>query len=110
MCLPLFGVRSTPVLLQWHLKEPDHSAKSAGGRLRLNTHILDPTTSEWADYTAVQAQCGNLSGNGLTCNSSGNTRSQSSQLDEPLWTDPGLKSRISVHELISTLKKSAGGE
>ena len=27
-----------------------------------------------------------------------------------MWTDPGLKSGISVHELISTLKKSAGGE
>ena len=33
-----------------------------------------------------------LSGNELTRNSSGNTRSQSSQLAEPLWTDPGLKS------------------
>ena len=30
---------------------------------------------------------------------------QLSQLAEPLWTDPGLKSGISVHKLISTLKK-----
>ena len=30
---------------------------------------------------------------------------QSSQLAEPLWNDPGLKSGISVRELISTLKK-----
>ena len=37
--------------------------------------------------------------------SSGNTLSKSSQLAKPLWTDPGLKSGISVHELISTLKK-----
>ena len=37
-----------------------------------------------------------LSGNELTCNSSGNTPSQSSQLAEPLWTDPGLKSGISA--------------
>ena len=51
-------------------------------------------------------------------NSSGNTRSQSSQVAEPLCTDPGLKSGISVRELISKLKKklkkrekkSAGGE
>ena len=43
--------------------------------------------------------------NELTRNSSGNTRSQSSQLSEPPWTDPGLKSEISVRELISTLKK-----
>ena len=35
----------------------------------------DPSKSEWADYAAVQAECGNLSGNKLTRNSSGNTRS-----------------------------------
>ena len=50
---------------------------------------------------------GTLSGNELTCNSSGNTRSQSSQLAEPLWTEPGLKSGINERELISTLKKKA---
>ena len=44
--------------------------------------------------------------------------SQSSQVAEPLWTDPGQKSGISVRELMSTSKKkkkekkkkSAGGE
>ena len=38
VCRLLFGVRSTPVLPQWHVKDPGHSAKSAGGRLHLNTH------------------------------------------------------------------------
>ena len=38
VCRLLFGVRSTPVLPQWHLKKPGHSAKSAGDRLHLNTH------------------------------------------------------------------------
>ena len=33
------------------------------------------------------------------------TLSQSPQLAEPLWTDAGIKSGISVRELISTLKK-----
>ena len=33
-----FGIRSTPVLPQQHVKDPGHSAKSAGGRLQLNTH------------------------------------------------------------------------
>ena len=42
-----------------------------------------------------------------THNSSGNTWPQSSQLAELLWTDPSLKSGISVHQLISTLKKKA---
>ena len=43
-----------PVLPQWHVKVPGH-AKSAGGRLHVNTHTFDPTKSEWADYAAVQA-------------------------------------------------------
>ena len=103
MCLPLFGVRSTPVLPQWHVKDPGHSAKSAGGRLRLkHAYTLDPTKSERADNAAVQALCGNVSENELTRNSSGNTRPQSSQLADPLWTIPGIKSGIGVRELIST--------
>ena len=43
--------------------------------------------------------------NELTRYSSGNTRPQSSQLAEPLWTDPGVKSGISVRELIATKRK-----
>ena len=41
----------------------------------------------------------------LTRNSSGNTQLQSSQLAEPLWTNPGVKSGISVRKLISDEKK-----
>ena len=33
-----FGIRSSPVLTQWHVKDPGHSAKSGGGGLQLNTH------------------------------------------------------------------------
>ena len=33
-----FSIRSTPVLPQQQVKDPGHSAKSAGGRLQLNTH------------------------------------------------------------------------
>ena len=32
-----FGIRSTPVLPQWHVKDPGQSNESAGGRLQLNT-------------------------------------------------------------------------
>ena len=70
-----------------------------------HAYTFDPTKSGWDDYAVVQAYCGNLSRNEFTRNSSGNTRSQSSQLAKPLWTDPGLKSGMSVRELISTLKK-----
>ena len=42
------------------------------------------------------------------------TLSQSSQLAEPLWTDPGIKSGINVRKKISTVfqkwQKHAGGE
>ena len=72
------GPRSFCQKCRWHFT-PKHA------------YCLDPTKSEWADYAAVQAQCGNQSGNQLTRNSSGNTRSQSSQLAEPLWTDPGQR-------------------
>ena len=79
-----------------------------------DAHTLDSTNLDWADYAAVQASCGYLSGNGLTRNLSGNIRPQSSQLAEPLWTDPSLKSGISVRELISISfkkkKKRAGRE
>ena len=86
-----------------------------------HAYTLDPSKSDWADNAAVQAECGNLSGKELTHNSSGNTWLQSSQLAEPLWTDPGLKRGIcasilawkvefSLCELISTLKNSAGRE
>ena len=60
-------------------------------------------TPEWADYAAVQALCGNLSGNGLTRTLSENTRPESPQLARPLWADPGLKSGIHVRELISPI-------
>ena len=66
-----------------------------------HAYILDLTKSEWADYAAVQAKCGNPSGNEFIRNLSGNIRLQSSQLVEPLWTDRGIKSGISVRELIS---------
>ena len=77
-----------------------------------HAYTLYPTKLEWADYAAVQAYCGNLSGDKLTRNLSRNIQPQSSQLAEPLWPDPGIKFGISVRELISTSKhqqKSAGG-
>ena len=80
---------------QWHVEDPGHSAKSAGQVTPKHTS-LDPSKSEWADYAADQAECGNPSGNELTRNSSRNTQSQSPQLAKPLWTDPGLKSGINI--------------
>ena len=101
----------TLVLPQWHVKDPGHSVKSAGGRLHLNTYTLLTRRSRSGLTMPLSRQSVGISQeNELTRILSGNTRSQSSQLAEPLWTDPGLKSGISVRELISTIKKSACGE
>ena len=91
-----------PVLLQWHIKDLDHSAKSAGGRLHLN--VYTPLTQRsWNGLTVLSRHSlGTYQRNELKCNSSGNTQPQLSQLAEPLWTDSGLKCCIGVHKLIST--------
>ena len=47
---------------------------------------------------------GTYQGNEFTRKSSENARTQSSQLAEPLWTDPGLLSEIGERELIYTKK------
>ena len=67
---------------------------------------LDPrkSNSKWVDY-AVQAQSRSLSGKlaqSTQCSSGNTTKPQSSQLAEPLWTDPELKSGTGVLKLIST--------
>ena len=89
VCWLLLGVRTTPVLPQWHVKDPDHSAKSADGRLHLKgAYTFESTMSRRSVGTRQM-------------NSSGNALSQSSQLAEPLWTDPGLRSSNCVRDLIS---------
>ena len=77
-----------------------------------HAYTLDSSKLEWADYAAVQVEHENLSENELTLNWSRNAWSQSSQLAEPLWVGPGLKSGSRVHKVISALekKKKAGGE
>ena len=59
VCWLLFGVHSTPVLLQWHVKDPGHSAKSAVWQVTpKHAYTLDPTKSEWADYAASKRSVG----------------------------------------------------
>ena len=41
-----------PVLPQWHIKDLDHSAKSAGGRLHLNMHT-PLTHRSWSRLTML---------------------------------------------------------
>ena len=112
--LTLTGVCSTPILLQWHVKDPNHSAKSAGGRSHLNMHT--PLTQQsWSGLAMPLSRqsVGTFQKMSSHANSSGNTQPQLFQFAKPLWTDPGINSGISVHKLISTKKKKkaqAGNE
>ena len=63
--------------------------------IRKHAYTFDPTKLERADCAAVRAQCGNLSGNELTRNLSGNIRPQSSPLAEPLWAGISMREQIS---------------
>ena len=41
VCCLLFGVRSTPMLPQWHVEDPGHSAKvQVAGYTKTHVHIL----------------------------------------------------------------------
>ena len=43
LCVDSYSVSvPPPVLPQWHVKDPGHPAKSAGGRLHLSTHTPLP--------------------------------------------------------------------
>ena len=103
----IFGVRPTPVLPPWHVKDPSHSAKSAGGRLHLNTHI--PLTQRSRSGLTMLLSRQSVGIHHETSSHAAHRGtlawSQSSQLAELLRTDPGLNSGISLCELISTLQK-----
>ena len=94
-----------PLLLQWHIKDPRHSAKSAGGRFHLTTHT--PLTQRCRSGLTVLSRhsVGTYQGHELTRNSSGNARPQLFYLAEPLWTGPDLKSGTGVRKLIFDEKK-----
>ena len=78
--------------LQRHVNDPGHSAKRAGGRLHLNKHTPLTQRHRVGSYKETSSHA----------TSQWNTWPQSSRLAEPLWTDPGLRSEISVRDLIST--------
>ena len=81
-----------PMLSQQRVKDPSHSAKIAGGRLHLNMHTPLSQRS-WSGLTVlIRDSVGTYQGNNFSHNLPGNTLPQLSQLSEPLWTDPSLKS------------------
>ena len=90
-------------LPQWHVKDPGHSAKNAGGKLHLKTHLPFIQRSRGRLSMPLSRHSVETYPETSSHNPSGNIRS--SQLAEPLWTDPGIKSGMSVRELIATSKK-----
>ena len=99
VCWLLFGVCSIPMLPQWHVKDPSHSAKSAGGRLHLNMHKpLTKRSQSGLTMPLSRHIVGTYPETSSHATCWGNIQPWSSQsrLAEPLWTDPGIKSGISV--------------
>ena len=93
---------------QWHVKDPGHSAKSAGGRLHrlhLNTHTIWTQRSRSGLTMLVSRHSVETYPETSSHAACQGTFGQFSQLAELLWTDSGTKSGISVRELISTSKK-----
>ena len=59
----LFQYPFHPLLPQQHVKDPDHSAKSAGGRLQLNTHTPYVCGFAWSDMVhgcMVYTECAEM--------------------------------------------------
>ena len=95
------------VLLWWHVKDPGHSAKSAGGRSHLNTHV--PWTQRSRSGLTVQQSRHSVGTNPetssrATCQGTFGHSRLSSLSHCGLILDYG--GGISVRELISTLKKN----
>ena len=97
LCADSYSVSvPSPVLMQWHVKDPSHSAQSAGDRLHLNMHT--PLTEQNRSGLTILLSRHSVgtyleTSSHATCQG---TIGQSSQLTEPLWTDLGTKSGVSV--------------
>ena len=89
------------MLPQWHVKEPGHFAKSAGDRLHLNTHTPLTQRSRTGLIMPLAGIVWEPIGKRAHTQLVKNFRPQSSPLAKPLWTDSGIKSGISVQELIA---------
>ena len=57
LCADSYSVSvPSPLLPQWHVKDPGHSATRAGGSLHLNTHTpVTQRNRRGGDYAAVRA-------------------------------------------------------
>ena len=99
-----------PRVLQWNVKDPGHSAKSAGGRLHLKTQTpLTQRSRTRLTMPLYGHSGGTYPETSSHITSRGNIRPQSSQPAEPLWTDPGIEWNKSAQAINSTSKKKKKG-
>ena len=79
MCAGSYSVSvTTPVLPRWHVKDPGHSAKSAGGRLHLNMRTpLTHRSRSGLTMPLSRHSVGIYQETNSHVTPSGNTRSQS---------------------------------
>ena len=90
-------------------KRPQSFGKKCTWQLHLNTHA--PLTQQSQSGLTMPRSRHSVRTNQETNSHTTHQGilSQSFQLAEPLWTDPSLRSGISVHKLISTKKKAHTG-
>ena len=95
------------MLLQWHVKDPGHSAQSAGCRLHLNMYTPLTQRSRSRLTMPLSRHCVGTcleTSSHATCQGTF-CHGHPSSLSHCARIDPGIKSGISVRKLISTSKK-----
>ena len=93
------------MLTRWLLKDPDHSAKSAGGRLHLNTHTpLTQRSRSGLSMPLSRHSVGTYQETTSHATRQGTLGHFRLSSLSHLLTDSDLKSGISVSELIYVLK------
>ena len=114
LCRLLFSVCPPDVTAVTHKRSQSFCQKCRWQVTPKHAYTHNPLKSEWVDY-ALHAGIVWKPNREISPHATHQVtlKTQSSQLAEPLWTNPGLKSSIGVHDLISTLKKkkkNVGGE
>ena len=106
VCCLFFSVCSSPVLPQWHVKDPGHSVKCAGGRLHLTMHTLFTQRSRSG---LTMPPCRHSVGPHQRTNSLATRQRTLGHSRLSSLSRHGLtltqESGISAHELISTFKQ-----
>ena len=100
----------TVLLLSWLLMQNGFPSWGSDNSTAVIFSFLQCMTVSDGLIMLSRHSVGTYQENEFTHNSSRNTRPHLPQLAEPLWTDPGLKSKTGVRELFSIKRKNEDGE